>query len=133
MANKQSVGNLRRPRFAGRTRVVRRSILRSALAVTLAAAFLTFAPLGAGPTAGVDAWLGVDSARACPAEFLSCDGGENEGDYGYGGGGGGGGGRGRQANGCYSMASAVCVVCFDPDPRCRISNKCDSGDDGCTP
>ena len=130
MANKQSVGDLRRPRFADRTGDVRRSILRSALAVILAAAFLTFAPLGADPTAGVDAWLGVDSARACPAEFLSCDGGENEGDYGYGGGGGGGGG---QASGCYPMASAVCVVCFTTDPRCVIHNKCDSGDDDCTP
>lgn len=132
MTNKQSVGNLRRPRFAGRTRVVRRSILRSALAVTLAAAFLTLAPLGAGPTAGVDAWLGVDSARACPAEFQTCsDGGEGDGDgeadrY-------SGGGSPKQATGCYAMPAAVCVVCFDVDPACRIYNKCDSGDDGCTP
>ena len=123
-------GNLQRHRVADRRRHVQRSILRSALATILAAAFLTLAPLSADPATGVNAWLGVDTARAdCPAEFRSC-GGHGGGCGGHGGGGGGGGG---QATGCYSMASAVCVVCFDSEPRCRLYNMCDSSDDDCHP
>lgn len=52
---KQSVGNLQQPRVADRRRHVQRSILRSALAAILAAAFLTLAPLSADPATGVNA------------------------------------------------------------------------------